>query len=203
MNFNKKATLAGYYLITLRPSSQGLFLSNNGERAFVVSHLQDTLTMRLLPEMQPISQNIANHIDLLAFSILKEAVQMVVFAISTSSAQLLATSLNQSIERHKNEWSQSHESPNHQTQTSISLRKLTGQHDALQTSIQLHIGHLDWEYDRYSSVGFYLHDRRGDWMRIWRLTHLYENDTNNYRNLCLLALNNFNLETTRAAVSVV
>lgn len=197
MSFNKQATLAGYYLITLRPSTQSVLLANNSERAFVISCLQDSLTMRLYPEIQRPSRTMSAHIDLLAFSILKEAIQLVVFAIAPTSAQSLAMLLHQNIQQHKDEWMYEQSPSKDHLHIKTSLRKLAGQHDALQTSVQLHINHLDWEYDRYSSIGFFLHDRRGDWMRLWRLTHLYENDANNYRNLCVLALNDYKLHTVQ------
>lgn len=200
MSFNNLTMHAGYYLITIRPNIQDTLLANNSERAFVISQLQDMLTMRLFPETRPISHNLAAHIDLLAFSILKEAVQVVIFAIAPSSAQLLATNLCKNIQQHKEEWVRTNTSSMGRGNASIALRKLAGQHEALQASVQLHIVHLDWEYDRYSSIGFYLHDRRGDWMRIWRLTHIYESDASNYRSLCLLALNDFNVEAAKVAL---
>ncbi len=61
------------------------------------------------------------------------------------------------------------------------MKKLSGKHEALALSASIHLLHKDWEYDRYSSIGFYLHDRRGDWMKLWRLTQLYDNDATLYR----------------------
>src|SRR5690606_10730899 len=66
---------------------------------------------------------------------------------------------------------------------SIVIRHLAGPHAALQQSVVLHLQHTDWEYDRYSSIGFYLHDRRGDWMHLWRLSQLYANDSTHYQML--------------------
>ena len=51
--------------------------------------------------------------------------------------------------------------------------KLNGRHEALNISKEIHLLHDNWRYDRYSSIGFYLDDRRGDWMRPYRLTSLF------------------------------
>ena len=71
----------------------------------------------------------------------------------------------------------------------MNIRKLAGEHEALGLSADIHLIHKDWEYDRYSSIGFYLHDRRGDWMKLWRLTKLYDNNAAAYRNFIQHALN--------------
>ena len=65
----------------------------------------------------------------------------------------------------------------------LRTKKLRGAHQALEQSVAIHSLHTDWEYDRYSSIGFYLHDRRGDWMRLWRLSQLYDNEPTHYRAL--------------------
>lgn len=51
--------------------------------------------------------------------------------------------------------------------------KLIGRHEALNVSKEIHLLHDDWRHDRYSSIGFYLDDRRGDWMRPYRLMTLF------------------------------
>lgn len=173
----------GYYLLTIRPTQLGTLLSNNNERAFVLSQLQDNLSPRILPEPQQLPhQQLSAHIDLLAFSVLKEAIQLLVFSISDASPQVLASLIISRLAHYRDEWPQSSHALT-TNQPAISLRKLAGAHEALDTSLQLHLNHQDWESDRYSSIGFFLHDRRGDWMRLWRLSGLYENATQNYYNL--------------------
>lgn len=187
-------TSLGYYLLTIRPAHIGVLLKTNSERAFVITQLQDMLSPCIYRASQKDYQNVSSHIDLLAFSVLKEAVQLLVFSISDTSPQLLATTILERLSRYRDEYS----APARQTadRSSISLRKLVGVHEALNTSVQLHLNHQDWESDRYSSVGFFLHDRRGDWMRLWRLTHLYENNIDNYYGLLQLARNDYKLDLT-------
>ncbi len=180
----------GYYLVTIRPSSPGLLLRTNNERAFIISCLQDSLSNRtVLTAINP-STHLAVHIDLLSFSVLKEAVQLIVFTIARSSLEALTHSITSSLVEYQSE------TPNHYTSkvpyviAANSIRQLAGPHEALNMSIQLHLNHSDWEFDRYSSIGFYLHDRRGDWVRLWRLSQLYENTISNYRRLIDLAIAN-------------
>ena len=58
--------------------------------------------------------------------------------------------------------------------------RLAGRHEALCVSKEIHLLHEQWRYDRYSSIGFYLDDRRGDWMRPYRLTSLFNAQPKQY-----------------------
>ncbi len=177
----------GYYLVTIRPSSPGLLLRTNNERAFIISCLQDSLSNRtVLTAINP-SVHLAIHIDLLSFSILKEAVQLIVFTIAQSSLEALTNNLKSSLAQYQSDTFNRYTNKAACVVTTSSMRRLAGPHEALNMSVQLHLNHSDWEFDRYSSIGFYLHDRRGDWVRLWRLSQLYENTTSNYRHLIELA----------------
>lgn len=167
---------AGYYLVTLRARAGTYLLTSNNERAFVVSQLQDVLRRQSVLENPAIRHQLAGYIDLLVFSITKEAVSFVIFSITRLAAKQLAHYIAQRLEEYQAEWASVHES-------AVSIRRLTGPHDALHLSVILHLRHQDWEYDRYSSIGFYLHDRRGDWVHLWRISRLYENDPKLYRTL--------------------
>lgn len=169
----------GYYHITVTARSSRRFLNTNNERAFIVSQLQDLLSPRLLIDTIPTHKQLASCIDLLAFSIMPDALHLVVFSIDASIATRFARYIASKLLEYQSEYTPDHlisESDSH-----IVLKKLRGPHHALEHSVSLHILHPDWEYDRYSSIGFYLHDRRGDWMRMWRLTQLYDNDPSQYR----------------------
>lgn len=171
----------GYYHITVTARSSRRFLTTNNERAFIISQLQDLLSPRLLLETIPSHKQLASCIDLLAFSITSDALHLVVFSIDASVATRFTRYVASKLLEYQCEYAPDHfinESDNH-----IALKKLRGPHHALERSVTLHVLHPDWEYDRYSSIGFYLHDRRGDWMRMWRLTQLYDNDSSQYRRL--------------------
>lgn len=169
----------GYYsVIFYTPGSQRLLRTNN-ERAFIISQLQDLLSPRLLISVVPPHKQLASCIDLLAFSITPETIQLLLFAIDVSVITQITTNICNRLAQYQDEYRPTNSMCH--TKPYIAVKKLHGPHQALAYSVTLHLLHEDWEYDRYSSIGFYLHDRRGDWMRTWRLAQLYENDPTTYR----------------------
>jgi len=175
----------GYYTIVLSALLGRRLLYSNTERAFIVAQLQDLLSPRLLINTVPAHTQLASCVDLLAFSIRADSVQLIVFAIDRMACQYLAAELASRLTNFRDEQhtliNTAQEAP--QITPYISLQKLKGPHHALQHSVTIHLQHEDWEYDRYSSIGFYLHDRRGDWVRLWRLVKLYDNNSAYYRSL--------------------
>lgn len=186
---------AGYYLITLSAVFNTRVLSSNNERAFVISQLQDVLGRRSLLEEPDVAKRLASHIDLLAFSILDTTIKLVVFSIAHSSAQALIDIIADRLLAYQSEWHSTTTATSRSRRTStgkgvgdstyhsISVQTLSGPYEALNTSVALHLAHKDWEYDRYSSISFYLHDRRGDWVHLWRVSQLYDNEPATYRQL--------------------
>lgn len=171
----------GYYHVSVTLRGGGRLLHSNNERAFVVSQLQDMLSPRLLLNDVPAHKQLASCIDLLTFSLRDSSIQLIVFTIDQS---LLATFLDHILSRliqYRSEYT----ALIPELDTSVTIDKLAGPHQALAHSVNVHLLHEDWEYDRYSSIGFYLHDRRGDWMRTWRLAQLFESDSKHYRDLLL------------------
>lgn len=169
----------GYYSIVLSLEGARKLMQTNNERAFVVSQLQDLLSPRLLISAVPAHKQLASCVDLLAFSLRGESIQLLVFAIDSSVVSQLTNHIAARLRQYQYEYQPRVGSP----EIITSIKKLRGPHQALARSIEIHSLHEDWEYDRYSSIGFYLHDRRGDWMRIWRLTRLYDNVASNYYQL--------------------
>lgn len=167
----------GYFSVRVSKQRGMLLLRSNSERAFVLAQLQDLLGVRTLLEDPDSRKRLSAHVDLLAYSITPGHVQLLVFAISRADARALSHLVSQSLQQYQNEYCSY---PTVQS-NSISIKRLRGKHQALSQSIDIHCAHQDWEYDRYSSIGFYLHDRRGDWMRIWRLSKLFDNDPEIYR----------------------
>lgn len=175
-------TSHGYYHIQLQPQPGCTLFATNGERAYVIALLQDLLSPRFMLQQVPPSRQLSSCIDLLAFSLTKQEIHLLVFSIDASVSRYLASFLMRQIDAYSNELHPKYKASTTPT-TFITIKKLRGSHHALQQSLEIHLLHADWEYDRYSSIGFYLHDRRGDWMRIWRLTNLYENNAVHYRHL--------------------
>lgn len=170
----------GYYQIHIRSTEADRFFKTNNERSFVSLQLQQLLAARSALEDPLYAKSLAHHIDLLAFSISKEGIQLLAYCIDVSSMQHLVSILLERLTQYRSEYGLPPIQQN--SKASISMKKLSGEHEALQLSANIHLLHEDWEYDRYSSIGFYLHDRRGDWMKLWRLTQLYDNDVSVYRN---------------------
>lgn len=180
MNINKQSY--GYYHVTIRHNKHGRLLCSNNERAYIVSQLQDLLSPRLLIVEVPSYTQLASCIDLFAFSIRASEIQLVLFAIDKQIAHDFIQTLIHRLLQYQSECTPS-TSIKDLSNTLIQFKRLTGPHQALAATTTLHLLHEDWEYDRYSSIGFYLHDRRGDWMRTWRLTQLYDNTVEQYQTL--------------------
>jgi len=168
----------GYCHIIIEPDAGQKLLRSNGERAFVIAQLQDLLSPRLVLGDIPAYRQLASCIDLLAFSVSDCAIHLLIFCIDTTIATDFAHRIAARFTQYQYEYRPLRFQRN--SEAHISLEKLTGPHEALARSVEIHLLHQDWEYDRYSSIGFYLHDRRGDWMRIWRLTRLYSGDASLY-----------------------
>lgn len=179
---NKSA--ANYYqlVITSRGQNAGFqpILHSNSERACVIATLQDTLRSTYTSMYHPVVSKLVTHIDLLGFSITRSDISLVLFALTRQDAQNLGALIVHRLTEFQ------HDEYIHHPPVSILQVRITplpGPRNALHTTTQLHARHQDWEHDRYSSVGFYLHGRRGEWMRLWRITSLYGNDPEKYRAL--------------------
>ena len=175
----------GYYHVHVRSAEFSRFFKSNNERAFINMQLQQLLAARSVLEDPLYAKSLAHHIDLLAFSISESGIQLLAYCIDISSIQNLITILLERLTQYRSEYRIDINFP--RARHSVSIRKLSGEHEALVLSAKIHLLHKDWVYDRYSSIGFYLHDRRGDWMKLWRLTRLYGNDTSTYYNFVQVA----------------
>ena len=171
----------GYYHTRIQLAHSNRFLNSNNERAFIGVQIQQLLAARSVLEDPLYVKSLANYIDLLAFSISENGIQLLTYCIDISSIQHFVSILLSRLKQYQSEYKRTANTKFERVSTSIT--KLAGEHEALMLSAKIHLLHKDWEYDRYSSIGFYLHDRRGDWMKLWRLTKLYGNKTSNYRHL--------------------
>ncbi len=184
MNIDTQQSLAGYYEVSIASPFYTTLLATNTERAFIIAQLQELLSTRSLLEEPDAHRRLASHIDLLAFSLLPKSMRFVLFSISPQSVSLFTKLLLQKLSYFKNDLHYAKQLiAQNSLEPIVTMHRLVGPHEALALSIEIHLDHPDWEFDRYSSIGFFIHDRRGDWMRLWRLTHLYENTPNNYRRL--------------------
>jgi len=196
MNSTNIEETNGYYHIKICSATSNRFFYTNNERAFIGVQFQQLLAARSVLEDPLYAKSLAHHIDLLAFSISKSGVHLLAYCIDVSSMQHLISILLERLYQYRSEYGLPAKHLNEKA--SISIERLAGQHEALSLSATIHLLHEDWEYDRYSSIGFYLHDRRGDWMKLWRLTQLYDNDTATYRGFIQ---DSYNLRTSHERMS--
>ena len=196
MSLHTLTTPARYYHIHIHDVFSERFFHSNTERALIISALQKYLGTRSLLQFPFHEPALAKHIDLLAYSLHENGIELVVFAISKESVTLLTKQLIAELKEFRFEYT------DHSVASSIThaIKTLRGIHHALEITRYVHLLHNDWENDRYSSIGFYLHDRRGDWMRLWRVTRLYDNEPSQYRRYLLSIVNSKPLTTGRESL---
>lgn len=173
----RKKTYGYYHLHIATPGGKNLLQSNN-ERAYIMSQLQDILNPHFVFTDVPLRLQLAPTIDLLAFHIGVKSIELLVFAIDKTASHYLALTLLRRLEEYRNDYCI--QGPTREADAMIAVYLLEGVHNALIQSLAIHRMSIHWESDRYSSVGFYLYDRRGDWMRTWRLAQLYDNISAEY-----------------------
>lgn len=162
---------SGYFHVWIS-SAEGLsFFNNSDDKAFFISLLQDTLSPRRdLDELSGKARGYASTIDLLAYSLTTTGVHLLIHTTRKSVIEDFGQTLLLSYQRHIQEQAALKQLP---FDTIFIFDKLAGRHEALDVSREIHLLHDEWRHDRYSSIGFYLDDRRGDWMRPYRLTSLF------------------------------
>lgn len=175
---------ARYYHIHIHDALRERFFRSNSERALVITSLQRYLGTRSLVQFPYREPALAKYIDLLAFSLHENGIELVAFALSRNALQTLCSYIIAELREFRLEYAQ--QAP--MSSIMYSRTALRGSHHALEITRYVHLLHLDWENDRYSSIGFYLHDRRGDWMRLWRMARLYDNNSDQYRSYLLAGL---------------
>src|SRR6188768_2030009 len=122
----------GYYHICICANSSGRFFKTNNERAFINVQLQQLLAARSVLEDPLYAKSLAHHIDLLAFSISEEGIQLLAYCIDVSSLHHLISIMLERLNQYRSEYRQ----PN--IQSLVSVRKLTGEHEALTLSADIH-----------------------------------------------------------------
>lgn len=162
---------SGYFHVWISSVEGVSFFESGDDKAFFISLLQDVLSPRKgLDELNGGSHGYASTIDLLAYSLTATGVHLLIHTTRKSVIEDFGQTLLLSYQGHIQERSTRKQLP---FDTVFMFDKLAGRHQALDVSREIHLLHDEWRYDRYSSIGFYLDDRRGDWMRPYRLTCLF------------------------------
>jgi hypothetical protein len=169
---------SGYFHVWISSSSNAPFFQTSPDKAFFIGLIQDGLSPRTkLAEQHIVHYSYGTDIDLLAYSLTNSGVHLLVHTSRKSAIEALGQYLLLSYENYLQTQSRILALP---FETIFIFDKLAGRHEALQVSKEIHLLHEDWRGDRYSSIGFYVDDRRGDWMRPYRLTSLFDNKPRKY-----------------------
>ncbi|MDB5179692.1 MAG: hypothetical protein JWN12_324 [Candidatus Saccharibacteria bacterium] len=162
---------SGYFHVWVSSVNNVVFFNDNEDKAFFMTLIQDNLSPReKLEELKVRTSGHSSEIDLLAYSLTETGVHLLVHTTRKTAIEEFGQVLLFSYQIHVQQRSLLQQLP---FDTIFIFDKLAGRHEALHVSKEIHLLHDEWRYDRYSSIGFYLDDRRGDWMRPYRLTSLF------------------------------
>lgn len=163
----------GYYHLWITATDNQRFFRSSLDKAYFLAQLQDTLSPRQrLNSLSSIADILAIEVSLLAYSLTDSSVHLLFYTMRKVAVEELGQRLLTSYVEYINQYQTQPEIP---FSTLFISDRLIGPHAALGVSREIHMLHDNWRHDRYSSIGFYLDDRRGDWLSLWRLTPLYDN----------------------------
>lgn len=162
---------SGYFHVWISSVEGTVFFSCSEDKALFMTLLQDSLSPRAkLDGIHLTANGYSTDIDLLAYSLTGTGVHLLVHTKRKTAIEELGQALLFSYQTYLQQQTQALALP---FDTIFIFDKLAGRHEALHVSKEIHLLHEQWRYDRYSSIGFYLDDRRGDWMRPYRLTSMF------------------------------
>jgi hypothetical protein len=154
---------SGYFHVWISSTKNASFFHTDNDKAFFITLIQDNLSPRMkLGGIKIHPRGYSSEIDLLAYSLTETGVHLLVHTIRKTAIEEFGQALLLSYEAYLTEQSWITKLP---FDSIFMFDKLLGRHEALNVSREIHLLHEDWRSDRYSSIGFYLDDRRGDWMR--------------------------------------
>jgi hypothetical protein len=169
---------SGYFHVWISSVEGTLFFNSNDDKAYFMTLLQDHLSPRQkLAELPTHRHSYASDIDLLAYSLTPTGVHLLVHTSRKMAIEELGQALLFSYQTYIQDQRSWRQLP---FDSVFIFDKLVGRHEALNISREIHQLHEDWRYDRYSSIGFYLDDRRGDWIHPYRLTSLFAGKPKQY-----------------------
>lgn len=166
----------GYFHVWISGVKDQVFFRNNNDKAFFLTLMQDNLSPRTMLSDLPVRRRL-HEVELLAYSLTLTGVHLLVYTTRKQAIEELGQILLLSYAAYIHADGTFGVLP---FDSIFIFDNLVGRHEALQVSREIHLLHEDWRNDRYSSIGFYLDDRRGDWMSPHRLTSLFDNKPRRY-----------------------
>jgi len=174
----KRLTKDHFYHLWIAAADEHIFFADTLDKAFFVSLFQDNLSPRKNLDMNnPFINTTSPQVALVAYSLTKFGVNILVTAPRDSMARAFGQIL---LIQYMEYLSHSKKMRAVPFDTIFTHDHIDTEYEALQVSKEIHHLHEGDHYDRYSSIGFYIYDRRGDWIQPWRLTRLYKNDNDWY-----------------------
>ena len=164
--FIPKTSTAGYYHLSVHPNK------NNAAKtkALFLSLLQEYLSPRLrLTTSDSVMYQYSGEIDLIAYMLEENCFDLVCYCNNKYVLLHFLKTLKQDYCFYA------------QGECTVTTKKLKDIEAALHETLRLHSKQPLDRYNQYSSIGFYLHDRRGDWMRLWHIASLFQDLQSEYR----------------------
>ena len=172
-----------YYHLWIAAAKDQIFFQTGYDKAFFISLLQDYLSPRAnLGQWSRRHQGYAAELDLIVYSLTDFGINLLVCTSNVEAVEDFGQSL---LSHYAVYLSQQQSWEVLPFDTVFVYDHLADEHEALGVSREIHLLHDDWQGDRYSSIGFFINDRRGDWLQPWRLTNLFNNDQDWYFNFML------------------
>lgn len=176
---NVSSTKDMYYHLWIAAAKDQVFFQTNLDKALVISLFQKLLSPRSGLKNP---HNYSGELNIIAYSLTDFGMNLLLSAASAKAVEDFGQDLLTRYAHYLQEQRTWEILP---FDTIFAYDILQDEHEALAISREIHLLHEDWRNDRYSSIGFYLDDRRGDWLSPWRLADLYDNDSIWYQNFLM------------------
>lgn len=169
---------ASFYHVWISAAEGSVFFRTSYDKAFFIMLFQDYLGPQSeRSDWSRYHQGFASQIGLIAYSLTDFGVNLLVHSASVNAVADFGQTL---LSHYAAYLSQQRSWEVLPFDTIFVHEKLADEHAALKLTRHIHLLHDDWRYDRYSSIGFFLDDRRGSWLEPWRITDLFNNDADWY-----------------------
>ncbi len=165
-----------YYHLWIAAAKDKVFFENNLDKAYLISLFQRYLSPRASLNSTP---TYSKDLQLIAYSLTEYGMNLLLVGANSHIVEDFGQSLLLDYANYIQEQRVWEILP---FDTIFAYDNLADEHEALATSREVHLLHDNWRSDRYSSIGFYLDDRRGDWLHAEHLANLYNNDSIWYQN---------------------
>ena len=163
---------AGYFHLWLAATKRNTFFESDLEKAFFLLQLQRLLTSGWKGIDRPFP------VELLAFSLTPDGAHLLVY---TQRKPLLEHLCHTLFQRYADYLT--YRGSNTPLDPLLIIDSLTGAHEALNVSREIHLLHEDWPRTHHSSIGYYLGERHAPWVRTQRLSELFQHSPDNYHKL--------------------